>query len=142
MCARNTACVHIVHIACVHIVHIVSAHTAHIVSVLTLRTPIGSCSVLLGSVSQVRNVGCAGCAMGGSIEVEVLVVGWRRYWVVGWWRYWWLVHTTVGGRARSRFTLIKLRPVCELRPTSLFSFAAQIRPGVCQQSRPKVSILE
>ena len=38
-------------------------------------------------------------------------------------------------RARARFTLIKLRPVCELRPTSLFSFAAQIRPGVCQVSR-------
>ena len=43
----------------------------------------------------------------------------------------------VGWEARARFTLIKLRPVCELRPASLFSFAAQIRPGVCQVSPPK-----
>ena len=70
MCARNTACVHIV-----FTLSLLTLRTLR-----TLRTPIGSCSVLLGSVSQVRNVGCAGCALGGSIEV----VGWRTRGIGDW----------------------------------------------------------
>ena len=71
MCARNTACVHIV-------------FTLSVFTLRTLRTPIGSCSVLLGSVSQVRNVGCAGCALGGSIGWKTRGIGCRTRGIGGW----------------------------------------------------------
>ena len=118
---------------CAHCVHIVSAHIACVHIAHTNRFLQRSSRCLRSGMWVVPVVPWVEVLrwLGGGLEV--LVVGWK---------YWWLVHTTVGGRTRARFTLIKLRPVCELRPASLFSFAAQIRPGVCQQSLTKVSILE